>query len=81
MVDPLGNDSLCAVKCILQVELGRLYLCGEGFSNGEAADALEHSDDLRKNILEILCGIGSLLLHGKCSYRPVIISSVPYGIY
>ncbi|KAG7005326.1 hypothetical protein G7Y79_00020g048540 [Physcia stellaris] len=63
MVDPVGNDSLCAVKCILQVELGRLYLCGEGFSNGEAADALEHSDDLRKNILEILCGIGSVLLH------------------
>lgn len=64
-VDPLEHDLLYEAKCVLQEELGRLYLCGNGFLNGEAADALERSDDLTKTMLEILCGIGSLLVHGK----------------
>ena len=75
--DSLEYSPLSQVKCVLQEELGRLYLCGDGFSSGEAADALERSDDLTENILEILCGIGSLLIRGKYSLRPSIISSVP----
>ena len=59
--DSLEYSPLSQVKCVLQEELGRLYLCGDGFSSGEAADALERSDDLTENILEILCGLGRSL--------------------
>ena len=53
---------------MLHEELGRLYLCGDGFANGEIGQALDHAQDLRNNILEILCGIGSLLTRGRCRY-------------
>lgn len=61
----LEKAGLDVQKRILQEELGRLYLGGEGFASGEASRALENADDLRNNIVEILCGIGSLLAHSE----------------
>ncbi len=45
--------------------LGRLYLWGESFGNGELDRALEESDELRESVLERLSHIGKLLLRGK----------------
>ena len=50
---------------VLSEELGRLYLWGEGFASVKAGKALERADELRNSILEVLCGIGSLLVYGK----------------
>ena len=50
-------------------ELARLYLCGDGFADGELAKVLDHTSELRDNLLEILCEIGALLIRGKYSYQ------------
>ena len=64
----LEKTGLNVLKRMLQEELGRLYLCGEGFASGEASKALESADDLRNNLIEILWGIGSVLAHGEYCY-------------
>ena len=62
---------------ILQEELARLYLCGDGFADGEMGTILDHAIELRDNLLEILCEIGTLLLDGKylCTLNSVILQS------
>ncbi len=46
-------------------ELGRLYLWGESFPDGDLDRALEQSDEIRNNVLDLLRGIGETLIRGK----------------
>ena len=46
-------------------ELGKLYLWGQAFRDGKLDRALEYSDEVRGNVLELLGHIGRLLLRGK----------------
>ena len=66
--DELERTGLDLQRRLLHEELGRLYLCGEGLTSREATTALENADDLRNSLLEILCGIGSLLAHSEYCY-------------
>lgn len=50
---------------VIREELGRLYLWGEGFGSGRLTKILEDANELRENILEILAGIGLLLIRSK----------------
>lgn len=47
----------------LKDELAKLYLWGEDFGGAELDDVLEHSEDVRKIVLELLGDIGTTLLH------------------
>lgn len=49
----------------LKEELEKLYLWGEHFEAGELDRALDQSEDLKENVLELLSGIGKLILRGK----------------
>ena len=49
----------------LREELGKLYLWGEAFENGDLDKALEQSEDLRNTVLEFLCAIGYSIIRGK----------------
>lgn len=49
----------------LREELGKLYLWGEAFENGNLDKALEQSEDLRDTVLEFLCAIGDSIIQGK----------------
>ena len=49
----------------LKDELAKLYLWGEDFGGGELDDVLEHSEDLRKIVLELLGDIGRTLLRER----------------
>lgn len=46
-------------------ELGRFYLWGESFPDGDLDRALEQSDEIRDNVLDLLQGIGETLIRGK----------------
>ena len=46
----------------LKDELAKLYLWGEDFGGAELDDVLEHSEDVRKVVLELLGDIGRTLL-------------------
>ena len=48
----------------LKEEVAKLYLWGESFGPGELDEALQHLDDLREDVLELLGQIGKLLLRG-----------------
>ncbi|KAI9810424.1 MAG: hypothetical protein M1832_001351, partial [Thelocarpon impressellum] len=48
-------------KDVLKQSLGRLYLWGEGFEQGRLDKCLEHSDDLRDDVLDLLTEIGTAL--------------------
>lgn len=50
---------------LLKEELGKLYLWGESFGLGELDDALDHADDLRNIVLNLLGDVGRSLLRGK----------------
>ena len=74
-------DSLELEQCaldielrILQEELARLYLCGDGFTDEEMSKILDHNKELRDNLLEILCEIGALLIRGRyrCKLRSIV---------
>ena len=58
-------------KCIrdgLLVEgLGKLYLWGESFQDGTLDTALEQSDELREDVLKIICRIGRILTRSTLS--------------
>jgi hypothetical protein len=54
-----------AQSLLLREELMKLYLWGEGFGPGELETALEYSDDTRYIVLDILGGVGHLILRGK----------------
>ena len=49
----------------LREELGKLYLWGEAFENGDLDKALEQSEDLRNTVLEFLCAIGDSIIRGE----------------
>ena len=67
MIGPskLEESALDVELRILQEELARLYLCGDGFADGETGKILDHASELRDNLLEILCEIGALLIRGR----------------
>lgn len=75
-IDPgeLGRLRLVVLKRLCSQELGKLYLCGDSFTNREVGKALECADELRNNILEVLCGLGSLLVHGKYTVATALVS-------
>lgn len=52
---------------LLKEELTKLFLWGHSFGPGELEITLEHSDDVRYNVLDALGDIGRLLLRGKIS--------------
>ncbi len=64
-----AHKSSCSLtesqKASLQRDLGSLALFGDGFENGKLDSFLALSDDLRENALEILSGIGDLLLQSE----------------
>ena len=72
MVGPskLKESALDVELRILQEELARLYLFGDGFADGEMGKILDHASELRDNLLEILCEIGALLIRGRY-HRPL----------
>ena len=45
--------------------LGKLHLWGESLENGRFDKALDQSEDLRVTVLELLCGIGNMVMRGK----------------
>jgi hypothetical protein len=49
-------------NAMLREELMRLYLWGEGFSDGRLDKSLKCSDELRRTVLELLCSIGRWLI-------------------
>ena len=50
-------------------ELGKLFLWGRGFSDGQLDTLLEQSDELRNIVLDLVSTIGKLLLKGE--YGPL----------
>ena len=75
----IGSSELeqCALDIelrVLQEELARLYLCGDGFTDEEMVKILDYNKELRDNLLEILCEIGVLLIRGRyrCKSRSMI---------
>ena len=49
----------------LKDKLAKLYLWGEDFGGAELDEALEHSEDVRKIVLELLGDIGRTLLRER----------------
>ena len=66
---------------VLQEELARLYLCGDGFADGGMGKILDHANELRDNLLEILCEIGALLIHGKYRCKSSSMLFYPLEMY
>lgn len=65
----LSRQNICkphgkALTPDLKEEVGRLYLWGEVFGNGELDRALDYSDDVRKSVLRSLGDIGKSVLNG-----------------
>ena len=75
-IDPgeLATLRLVGLERLCSQELGKLYLCGESFTSREVGKALERADELRNSILEVLCGLGLLLVHGKHTVPTALIS-------
>ena len=75
-IDPkrLENLGLPIKRRVMSEELGKLYLWGESITGVKVCKVLERADELRNSILEVLCGIGSLLVHGKHTLATATIS-------
>ena len=75
-IDPGKLDllGLAMLERLCSQELGKLYLCGESFTTREVGKALDRADELRNSLLKILCGIGSLLAHGKHTVAIALVS-------
>ena len=52
---------------VLKEELDKLYMWGESFGPGELDKALDDSEELRENVLDLLVNLGELLTCGKAS--------------
>ena len=52
---------------LLKEELDKLYMWGESFVPGELDKALDESEELRDNVLDLLVNLGELLICGKTS--------------
>ena len=52
---------------LLKEELDKLYMWGESFGPGELDKALDESEELRDNVLDLLVNLGELLICGKAS--------------
>lgn len=50
---------------LVDEQLGRLFLWGQGFEPEKLEDALDQSKELREMVLECLCEIGKLIIHGR----------------
>ena len=64
---------------ILRNELGRLYLFGDSFRNGRLNRILEDANELSENIVEILAGIGILLVRSECNIPRHVVWSTYRG--
>ena len=64
----------------LKDELAKLYLWGEDFGGAELDDVLEHSEDVRKVVLELLGDIGRTLLRERkaCEREDISLSGVGF---
>lgn len=63
---PLSNTDLQSLK----EEVEKLFLWGESFGNGKLGKALNLSEDLRDNVVEILGDVGKLVV---ISTSPILI--------
>ena len=63
------NDARAAS---MKEELGRLYLWGESFESQDLDEALDQSDEVRDNVLELFCDIGESLINGNIDIPFVI---------
>lgn len=52
---------------LLKEELDKLYMWGESFGPGELDTALDESEELRDNVLDLLVNFADLLICGKVS--------------
>ena len=52
---------------LLKEELDKFYMWGESFGPGELDKALDESEELRDNVLDLLVNLGDLLICGKAS--------------
>lgn len=43
----------------------KTIIVGETFEKGKLDEVLEHSEDLRNTVLELLCAIGNTIIRGK----------------
>ena len=68
-----GSSLLESSLSTLKEELGKLYLWGEAFENGKLDEALEHSENLRDTVLELLCAIGDIIIRGQ---HPVNVEAI-----
>lgn len=50
---------------LVDEQLGRLFLWGQGFKPEKLEDALDQSNELREMVLESLCEIGKLIIQGR----------------
>ena len=50
---------------LLKEELDKLYMWGESFGPGELDKALNESEELRDNVLDLLVNLGELVICGK----------------
>lgn len=50
---------------LVDEQRGRLFLWGQGFEPGKLEDAFDQSNELREMVLESLCEIGKLIIHGR----------------
>lgn len=50
---------------IVDEQVGRLFLWGQGFNPEKLEDALDQSKELREIALESLCEIGKLIIRGR----------------
>jgi hypothetical protein len=52
-------------SCSIQEDMGRLYLWGEAFGDGQLDIILQASEELRTTILELNATISNILIHGR----------------
>lgn len=57
----LSSPPECIRDGLLVEGLGKFYLWGESFQDGTLGTALEQSDELREDVLRLICQIGRIL--------------------
>ena len=63
----LSPSPRCTRDGYLVEGLGKFYLWGESFKEGTLDNALEQSEELREDVLKLICRIGSILTRSKLS--------------
>ncbi|MCJ1426287.1 hypothetical protein MMC29_004190 [Sticta canariensis] len=63
---------------LLDEQLGRLFLWGQGFEPEKLEDALDQSNELREMVLESLCKVGKLIIHDLLPLTEALLASQDY---